>query len=102
VLAGVEALVGGVDDDGVLGQTGRRERRGDAADAIIHGFHAPKVVLEIKLIFPADEIAAFELEFSEVGIAFGEARILGIASADLQVGVHGHVAVDLHFLVARG
>ena len=52
-VAEIPAVVGRVDDDGVLGQSGPVEVIQDLADAVVHALHAGQVVLHVALVFPA-------------------------------------------------
>ena len=52
VVAEVEALVGGVDDDGVVGESLAVEEVEQPADVVVHRGDAAQVVLDVALIFP--------------------------------------------------
>ncbi|GIT31016.1 MAG: hypothetical protein Ct9H300mP1_30620 [Planctomycetaceae bacterium] len=68
VVAQVEALVGGIDHDGVFGQTGLVEVIQDPADVVVDAGDAPEEILDVPLILPADQVLALELGFSECGV----------------------------------
>ena len=52
VFAEIEALVGGVDDDGVFVESCALEVVEDFANAFVDACHAAHIVLEVALVFP--------------------------------------------------
>lgn len=52
MFAEVEALVGGVDDDGIFGESGLVKMVEDLGDAFIHGADDAEVVFDVALVFP--------------------------------------------------
>ena len=67
MLAQIEALVGRVDDDGILSEAFGLEILQHAADVIVHGLNGGEVVVHVALIAPADEmvIRPFALRFAK-------------------------------------
>ncbi len=58
VVAEEEALVAGVDHDGVAAEPGLVERVEDAADAVVDRLHGGQVVLHVALVLPARQRVA--------------------------------------------
>ena len=71
VLAHIESLVGGIDDDGIVHQVVFLQIVEQAAHFIVHRLDAAQVIAQICLIFPADKVFARRLLFLEVFRAFG-------------------------------
>ena len=69
MLTQEEALVGGIDHDGVIRETLVIEILQDAAHTFIHGFDAAEVVVHIALIAPAYEFLAGEVGLHEFLVA---------------------------------
>jgi hypothetical protein len=68
VFAEEPALVGGVEDDGVVGEVGLVEGIEDVANAVVDGGDAAEIVLGVALVFPADEVGAVEFGGVEGGV----------------------------------
>ena len=79
VLAQVEALVGRVDDDGVVGQPLVVEELQQAADPLVDGLDAAEVVVEVAVVLPAHEVLALEIGLAEGGIARLVVGVPGLA-----------------------
>ena len=110
VFAEEEALVGGVDDDGVGGQAGVVEVLQEAPDAVIQAFDAAEVVVHEAVVFPFGERAAGELLFQERLVA---RRVVGVPGfflirrevrrvGELAVLVQPHRFCNGHVLVRLG
>ena len=84
VFTEVEALVGGIDHDGVLGEALVLEILQHAADVIIDRLHGGQVVVHVALIAPADEILALR-----IGLTVGLVTrfVIGVPDGGL-LGVH--------------
>ena len=96
VIAEIEALVGVVDDDGVLGEAGLVEIVEHAAEVLVDGSDAAEVVLDVALVAPADEILAGEVRLAESGVL----RLVG-GVPDLEL-FGGEVARGLQLRVRFG
>ena len=77
VFTEVEALVGGIDHDGVLGEAFVLEELQHAADVVIHRLHGGEVVVHVALVAPADEVLALR-----VGLTVGRIARLVIGVPD--------------------
>ena len=109
VLAEVEALVAGVDDDGVFREALLLEVIEHAAHALIDGADGGEVVVHVALVFPADEVLAGEIGGAELGVA---RLVVGIPHLPLLGGEAGrgdelgvavdHGLVDRHVLIVLG
>ena len=75
MFAEVEALVGGVDDDGVFGESAGFELFKDDANAFIHGADGAKVVFDVALILPLVDFLLSKLTCFEL---FEEGLVLGL------------------------
>ena len=75
VVAEVEALVGAVDDDGVVGEALLLEPVHEPADALVDAADAAQVVLQVALVHPADEVLALEIGRVEGGVAGAEGLV---------------------------
>ena len=86
VLTEGEALVGGVDDDGVVGEAALVQVVEDAADVVIHVFDKPVVTLDVNLIELGEQFLVGDVGvlLAKFGDGFFEVR-----SAQDQVGAHG-------------
>ena len=94
VLAHVEALVGGVDDEGVVPQTALHQVVEDAADVAVHGADDAQVVAHVAAVLPFGEGLAGEavgLELLDDGV------VVGVPDGFL---LRGHVPGDDVFTVA--
>ena len=56
------------------------EKRQQTADALIDGFHATEVIVQVALIFPADEVFALELGSTKCRVA---GLVIGVPGATL-------------------
>ena len=88
VLAHVEALVGGVDDEGVLPQAGLDEVVQDAADVAVYGADDAQVVLHVAAVFPFGQGPAGEAVGLEL---FDDGVVVGVPGGFL---LRGHAARD--------
>ena len=129
VVAEVEALIGGVDDDRVVVEAVLLEVGQQAPDALVDAADAAQVVLEVALVLPAHQVVPLEpgLQHGRVlvgeggvpGLALGRRHLLEVAEARAVVREAGlgvpalerrlervvddvHVPIDLHLLEARG
>ena len=109
MLAQEKALVGRVNDDRVLGQPGVVEIIEQPADAFVDRRDAGQVVVHVALVFPADEIAAFEIELAEGCVARLVIGVPDFALLGVQIGrraeleiVRVHRAADHHVLLVLG
>ena len=86
VLTEGEALVRGVDDDGVVGEAALVQVVEDAADVVIHVFDKPVVTLDVNLIELGEQFLVGDVGvlIAKFGDGFFEVR-----SAQDQVGAHG-------------
>ena len=75
MLAEIEPLIGDVDDDRVVGESLGIEPVKEPLDVVIDRCDAPKVVLAIPLLLPADEIPAGQVRFLELLIS-GKERLV--------------------------
>ena len=125
MLAHVEALVGGIDDDGVVHQPLLLEVGDEASHLVVDRLDATDVVLDVALVFPPDEVVAFQplsQHLLVIGLVGGHPGLAllgrhpvdrGVPSAQLplvlvgvgrlqlvhlQVVDHRHVVVDAHLL----
>ena len=104
VLAHVEALVGAIDEDGVVEQAVALEILVDVAHTLVHGVDDGEVIVHVALVFPDGQRAV-----GEVGLEHGlvARRVVGVPRLLLQV-VHAcqsplaHGAVELVDLVVVG
>ena len=83
MLAQIEALVGRVDDDGILGEALLLEILQHAADVVVHGLHGREVVMHVALIAPADEVLTLRVGFlvgriARLIISIPHGRLLGV------------------------
>ena len=109
VFAEIPTLIGGVDDDGVVGESGFIEIIEDFTDAVVDGLHAAEVVFDVALVFPLHEFLAFELCRLErfilgaIGGVPGFELFGGEASGLVQLEIVGaEVLGDGHGLVSGG
>lgn len=74
-----EALVGAVDDEGVVGEVGVVEVVEEAADVAIDASDDAEVVGDVALIFPAKDLGGGHvgLGFEEVCVVLGEGGFVG-------------------------
>ena len=90
-------------------QPGLIEEREQAADALVDGLHAAEVIVQVALVFPADEVFALELGGPKCGVS---GLVIGVPGAalfrgqdrgrrELQID-RGHRAGDRHVLVVLG
>ena len=128
VVADVEALVRGIDDDGIFIETQLFESAAKPSDAFIDALDAAKVVLGIALVLPTHEIFAselrlmkrfvlgpvggapgFELAFAHPLHVVPSRAVLALlrgflvelwSEIDEEVVVEIHVTIDLKFLMA--
>ena len=73
MFAKVEPLVGGVDDDGVVGEAAGFEFVENDADAFVHRANRAEVVFDVALVFPLRDFFVVELacfHFGEEGLIF--------------------------------
>ena len=109
VLAEVEPLVGGVDDDGVGGQAFLVEILEDRADAFVHGLHRAEVVVQVAVVFPADEVFSGQRHVGELLVPGHVVGVPDLALFGRETG-HGrqlvvvgrHDLLDRHVLVFDG
>ena len=71
VLAHIESLVGGIDDDGIVHQVVFLQIVNQATHFIVHRLDAAQVIAHISLVFPNGKVFARRLLFLEVFRAFG-------------------------------
>ena len=71
MVADVESLVGGVNDDGIVGDAESFEAFHDSANGFVDTFHAAEVIFGVPLIFPTNEILPGEICFFERGVGRG-------------------------------
>ena len=96
VFAQIPALVGRVDDDGVVGQAGFVEVVEHATDAVIDALDAAQVVFHVALIFPPDDLLFAHIRLRRQ-IGFVLRPVGGIPDFDL-VGIHRAVTLSLRSL----
>ena len=70
MLAHVESLVGGVDDDGVVGESVLVEIVEHTAHALVNTCNYRHVVAYVSLILPVVEILALEVGFEQLAVAW--------------------------------
>ena len=124
MVAEEEALVGGVDDDGVLVDALLLEVVEHLADGVVDGLDAAEVVLHIAEVGELDALAAaaFALGVGECGVVAdflgpavagfaglvllgvdaGELAALGEVFGELEVGLDAHVVLEGHGGAADG
>ena len=88
VLAHVESLVGGVDDDGVVGESVGVEIVDDAAHALVDAGYYRHVVAYVGLVLPVVEVLALEVGLKQLAVA------REVVAAPCRALLGGH-AVDL-------
>ncbi len=94
MIAEVESLIGGVDDDGIFIEAGFLEVSQHATDVFIDAFDTAEVVFHVALVFPADEIFTSEVCFSQrfvFGIEGGVPRCKLFGCHELQIAEAGLV-----------
>ena len=69
MLTEVEALIGGIDNDGVVGDAFFFEVFKDGTDAVIDRFDASEVVVHVTLVTPPHEVLALEIGLEKGFIA---------------------------------
>src|SRR5262249_60000211 len=69
MLAQIEALVGRINDDRVLSEPSLIEEVEQATDALVDGLDTTQVVVQVALIFPANEFFALEIGGTECGVS---------------------------------
>ena len=94
MIAEEEALVGVVDDDGVVGEALLVEVVEHAADVVIDGLDAAEVVLDVDLVSPFAEGVAGEAG-GRVHLEIG----FGVVLADAHAGAFGGAGASFVFVV---
>ena len=89
MVADVKALIGAVDDDGVVVEIQFLKRGAQSADAFVNSLNAAQIIFRVTLKFPADEILALELGLVESLIA---RAVMGAPRFHLSLGHAGHIA----------